>query len=33
LLRTFSSVSGVNLPGGLNLTAVYDTMDVTLEVS
>ena len=30
---TFSSVGGVNLPNGLNLTAVYDTMDVTLDVS
>jgi hypothetical protein len=30
---TFSTVTGVNLPNGLNLTAVYDTTDVRLQVS
>jgi hypothetical protein len=30
---TFATVTSVALPTGLNLTAVYDTSDVTLDVS
>jgi hypothetical protein len=29
----FNTVTGVNLAGGLNLLAVYDTTDVTLDVN